>query len=333
VVGGVPMKPMNERDPLRVGIVTLVVLGLLGGLIVLLSVRTFGTTTYTALLEHTAGLRKGEDVQVHGVVSGEVTGIEIEQSHVRVTFALDSDISLGERTTATVKVATLLGTHYLEVDPDGTGSLADNQIPLERTAVPYNLQDVLEKGSEALGELDPELLAEALTAMAGTLGASQEEIGPALEGVARLSEVVSRRSDQVGALLESTRRVTDQLSASSTDIVGLMEQTNLVVGEITARREAIHRLLVETTDLSKALTAIVRSTNGRLRPALEDVNAVLDTLNSQDKQLTRLLENMAPAVRYVANATGSGPYLPLYVKPPAIPADDTTCRLEGTCQR
>jgi len=327
------MKPMNERNPLRVGIVTLVIIAIIGGLVVFLSVSTFGTKKYTAVLEHTAGLRKGEDVQVHGVISGKVTGIEIEDDHVLVTFALDSDIDLGDRSTATVKVATLLGTHYLEVDPHGSGSLADDRIPLERTSVPYNLQDVLEQGSDALEELDPELLARALTSMAGTLGASKEEVGPALEGVARLSEVVARRSDQMGDLLASTRKVTDQLSASSQDIVGLMEQTNLVVSEITARREAIHRLLAETTDLSEALTAIVKSTDGKLEPALEDVRAVLDTLNKQDKQLTRLLEVMAPAVRYVANATGSGPFLPLYVKAPAIPADDTTCKLEGTCQR
>jgi phospholipid/cholesterol/gamma-HCH transport system substrate-binding protein len=327
------MKPMNERNPLRVGIVTLVVIGLIGAFVVYLSLATFGTDRYTAVLQHTAGLRKGEDVQVHGVVSGKVTGVELQGDHVLVTFALDSDIKLGDRSTATVKVATLLGTHYLEVDPHGSGSLASSQIPLERTSVPYNLQDVLEKGSGALDELDPELLAKALTEMAGTLGASQNEIGPALQGVARLSEVVAKRSDQIGDLLVATRRVTDQLSASSQDIVGLMKQTNLVVGEITARREAIHRLLVETTDLSQALTAIVRSTDGKLKPALDDLNSVLATLNAQDKQLTHLLEVMAPAVRYVANATGSGPYLPLYVKPPAIPADDTTCKLERTCSR
>lgn len=325
------MKPMNERDPLRVGLITLIVIGLIGALVVVLSVANFGTKTYTAVLEHTAGLRKGEDVQVHGVNSGKVTGIELQDDHVVVTFALDSDIELGERTTATVKVATLLGSHYLEVDPKGSGGLADDRIPLDRTDVPYNLQDVIEEGSRALDELDPDLLAEALTAMAGTLGASEKEIGPALEGVARLSEVISKRSDQVGDLLESTRKVTDQLSDSSQDIVGLMKQANLVVSEITARKDAIHRLLVETTDLAKALTAVVKSTDGKLKPALTDLNAVIKTLNGQSKQLTHLLEVMAPAVRYVANATGSGPFLPLYLKPPAIPADDTTCKLQGAC--
>ncbi|HWJ08347.1 MAG TPA: MlaD family protein [Nocardioides sp.] len=325
------MKPMNERDPLRIGIITLAVIGLIGALVVVLSVANFGTRSYTAVLEHTAGLRKGEDVQVHGVNSGKVTGIELEGDHVVVTFALDSDIDLGERTTATVKVATLLGSHYLEVDPGGSGALADDRIPLERTDVPYNLQDVIEEGTKALDELDPDLLAKALTAMAGTMGASEKEIGPALQGVARLSEVIAKRSDQVGDLLESTRKVTDQLSDSSQDIVGLMKRANLVVSEITARREAIHRLLVETTDLATALTAVVKSTDGKLKPALDDLDAVIRTLNGQSKQLTHLLEVMAPAVRYIANATGSGPYLPLYLKAPAIPGDDTTCKLQGAC--
>ncbi|MFC7503323.1 MCE family protein [Nocardioides sp. GCM10030258] len=326
------MKPMNERDPMRVGLITIAILGLIGAAVVVLSVTSFGTKKYTAVIEHTAGLRTGEDVQVHGVNSGKVTGVELEDDHVVVSFVLDSDIELGNQTTATVKVATLLGSHYLEVDPNGTGSLANAQIPMDRTSVPYNLQDVIEEGTKALDKLDPDILAKALTAMAGTLGASEDEIGPALEGVARLSEVISKRSDQVGDLLASTRSVTDQLSASSEDIVGLMKQANLVVGEITSRKEAIHTLLVETTDLSKALTAIVTSTNGKLKPALADLNAVLDTLNRQDKQLTNLLEVMGPSVRYLANATGSGPFVPLYLKPPAVPADDTTCKLRGDCQ-
>ncbi|WP_182376072.1 MCE family protein [Nocardioides sp. WS12] len=326
------MKPMNERDPMKVGIITIAILGLIGAVVVVLSVTSFGTKKYTAIVEHTAGLRSGEDVQVHGVNSGKITGVELEDDHVLVSFVLDSDIELGNQTTATVKVATLLGSHYLEVDPNGTGSLANGQIPMDRTSVPYNLQDVIEEGTKALDKLDPDILAKALTAMAGTLGASEDEIGPALEGVARLSEVISKRSDQVGDLLVSTRSVTDQLSASSEDIVGLMKQANLVVSEITSRKDAIHTLLVETTELSKALTAIVKATNGKLKPALTDLNAVLDTLNRQDKQLTHLLEVMGPSVRYVANATGSGPFVPLYLKPPAVPADDTTCKLRGDCQ-
>jgi len=324
------MKALVERDPFRIGLVALVLAGLVGGLILVLSIVSFGTSSYTAELQHTAGLRKGEDVQVHGVSVGKITGIRLEDRHVEVTFVLDRDIDLGSQTTATVKVATLLGTHYLEVDPEGGGSLEAGRIPLERTQVPYNLQDVIEGGARQLGELDAVQLAKALTAASDTLAVAGDDVGPALEGVGRLSEMVSRRSEQTGQLLRAARGVSDQLARSSDDIVGLMTQTNLVVGEVTARRKAIHRLLVETTSLARALTAIVSETQGDLRPALVDLNAALDSLNAEDKALERVLQVMAPAVRYVSNATGSGPFIDLYARDPAVPADDALCRL-GDC--
>ncbi len=324
------MKPLSERDPFRIGIVAIIIGGLIGLGILVLSVVSFGTTSYTAVIEHTAGLRKGEDVQVHGVSVGEVTGVRLMDTDVEVSFVLDKDIELGSETSAAVKVATLLGTHYLEISPQGSGELAGATIPLERTAVPYNLQDVIEGGAEQLEELDAVQLAKALTATSDTLAASGDDIGPALAGVSRLSEVLSQRTEQTGELLRAARAVTDQLSRSSGDIVGLMEQTNLVVSEITARREAIHRLLVETTSLARALTAIVAETKDDLRPALVDINLALDTLNAQDDALERVLEVMAPAMRYVANASGSGPFIDLYTLEPALPTDDQLCRL-GDC--
>src|SRR3546814_8149936 len=102
--------------------------------------------------------------------------------------------------------------------------------------------------------------------------------------------------------------VHDATRIRSDDIITLMAQTNLVVSEVTARREAIHRLLVEATEVSRALTSIVNSTKGDLKPALEDLNDVLDFLNKEDDTLTRVLDVMAPAVRYVANAAGNGPW-------------------------
>ena len=325
------MKPLVQRDPFRIGVVA-IALGVVIGLVILtLSVVSFGTTSYTAVIEHTAGLRKGEDVQVHGVSVGRVTGIELSDKHVVVTFVVDEGIELGSETTAEVKVATLLGTHYLQVDPQGSGSLAGGRIPLDRTSVPYNLQDVLEGGTKNLRALDADTLAEALTAVSETLSASAGDIGPALTGVARLSEVVTTRSSQVGELLDAARSVTDQLSESSDDIVGLMEQTNLVVNEVTARRDAIHQLLAETTGLSDALTAIVTQTRDDLEPALRDVNLALESLNKEDDALKRVLDVMAPAVRYVANATGNGPYVDLYGHDPAIPADDVLCRTKVIC--
>jgi phospholipid/cholesterol/gamma-HCH transport system substrate-binding protein len=321
------MKALTSRDPFRIGLVAIGVGGLVGLLVVLTTFVSFGARSYTALLEQTAGLRPGEDVEVYGVPKGEVKSIELAGDHVRVRFVVDKGVDLGNRTTAAVKVATLLGTHYLAITPAGSGRL--ETIPLSRTTVPFNLQDVLEKGTASLDELDPELLARALTETSKTLSATKDDIGPALTGVARLSEAVQKRSDQTGTLLAAARGVTSQLAASSDDIVGLMRQANLVIGEITQRRAAIHTLLVETTTLADNLAAVIDQTRQDMGPAIRRLNEVLQTLRDEDATLRKVVETIAPTVRYFANATGNGAWGDLWLKDPALPPDDASCRTGG----
>lgn len=324
------MTPLSARDPFRVGVVALVVGGLVCAGVVVLSLSTFGKKDYTAVLAQTAGLRVGEDVSVHGVPAGTVKAVELAGDKVEVTFALERDIRLGDATTAEVKVATLLGTHYLEVDPGGDGELPGDRIPLSRTSVPFNLQDVLERGAEAVQELNPQVIARALTEASESMSASGEALGPALTGIARLSDAVSTRQGQTTQLLRAARRVTDQLSASTGDLLEMMRQADLVLDEVTRRRDAIDTLLTETTTLARNLRAITRDTEADLAPAFRKLNGVLGVLRSEKKQLVKLLDTAAPAVRYVANASGDGPWVQLWMYKSGLPADDTCTRL-GVC--
>jgi phospholipid/cholesterol/gamma-HCH transport system substrate-binding protein len=323
------MKPLSARDPFKIGIVAIIIGAVLGLVVLAISVIPFGAKSYTAILAQTAGLRVSEDVKVHGVPVGEITGISLDGDQVRIKFTVDKDVRLGKETSAAVKVATLLGTHFLDVRPAGSGEIS--RIPLSRTSVPYNLQDVLEKGTGTLQKLDPLLLAKALTEASKTLDATSAGLGPALEGVARLSEAVTARSGQTAELFTAARQITDQLGDSSVDIVELMKQSNLVLTEINSRRKAIHTLLTETTALAENLGGIINDTKADLGPAFRQLNQVLATLRQQDKVLRSLLDNVAPAVRYVANATGNGPWGDLFVNGSAIPPDDVRCRTSGDC--
>jgi phospholipid/cholesterol/gamma-HCH transport system substrate-binding protein len=321
---------LRQRDPFMVGIAAFVGIALLGVLIVVLSRASFGTRTYDALLPQTAGIRVGESVQVAGVDSGKVRSIQLEGQHVRLEFTVDRAIHLGRDTTAQVKVATLLGTHMLAVDPRGPGELTDGTIPLSQTSVPYNLQDVIDQGTGALQALNSKLLGQALGTVADTLRSSGPELMPALRGINRISDVVSHRSVQLGQLLQASRRVTDQLSASSGDLVRLMKQTDLVVQELTRRRAAIHRLLVDVADLSTSVRSMISRTNADVGPALRDLERVQSVLRAHDADLREVLRNLAVGSRYIANATGNGPWIELFF-PQGMP-DDTQCKTSGGCQ-
>ena len=66
------MKPLLERRSRKIGIVGLVTTGVLGLVVVAIFVP-FGTRLH-AIVEHTAGLRVGEDVKVAGVRSARSPG-------------------------------------------------------------------------------------------------------------------------------------------------------------------------------------------------------------------------------------------------------------------
>jgi phospholipid/cholesterol/gamma-HCH transport system substrate-binding protein len=225
-----------------------------------------------------------------------------------------------------VKVSTLLGTHYLDIDPQGPGELRDDLVPLAQTSVPFNLQDVIDKGTEAADKLDSALLGQALSTVADTLRASGPEFLPALEGVDRLSQVVAKRSDQFGQLLRSSREVADQLARSSDDLIRLMRQTNLVVDELLRRREAIHRLLLDVRTLAVSVRGIIADTKQDIGPALDEFDKVLTILKSKDDELRGALHKLAVSGRYLANAAGNGPWIELLIPGQS---DDLYCNNNG----
>jgi phospholipid/cholesterol/gamma-HCH transport system substrate-binding protein len=78
-----------------------------------------GEDNYTlfAKFRDASGLPKGTKVVVAGLPKGEVTGLEIEGRHAKVTFRIDSEIAVWSSGVVVKKARSLLGDNYLEIDP------------------------------------------------------------------------------------------------------------------------------------------------------------------------------------------------------------------------
>ncbi|EFQ83010.1 virulence factor Mce family protein [Aeromicrobium marinum DSM 15272] len=317
-------------NPRLMGLIGISAVAALGLAVLLLSVASFGQRTVTAVVEHTAGLRVGEEVQVAGVGVGEVTGIELTDTAVAVTFTIDADIPLGADTTAAVKVATLLGTHFLEVAPSGSGELPDDTIALARTSVPFNLQDVIEGVEGALTDLDETRLAEAMTVVAEVLEQTPEETRAAVAGVAELSAVAADRTDQLTRLLEASNSVTGQLNANRDDILALLDQSVLVLAELNLRKDTIDALLRDSLAMATQVTGLLAESEADLDPLMEGLTFALGELRANQDQITDAVQGLSLMAKYVANASGNGPWIDLHV--PFVVPDDLTClATPGVC--
>jgi phospholipid/cholesterol/gamma-HCH transport system substrate-binding protein len=282
-----------------------------------------GGNDYRAAFREAGGIQTGNEVRVAGVKVGKVTGVDLDGSHVRVDFRVaDKNVTLGKQTSATIRIKTVLGQKYLSLEPAGSGEMADgDEIPLDRTASPFDVQDAVGGLSQTIDKIDTTQLAQAFTTIADTFRDSPAEVSASIQGLSRLSTTIASRDQQLTALLARTRTVTTVLADRDKEFQRLVADGNLLLAEISKRREAIHTLLVSTTQLSDQLIALVAENRAQLEPALTQLRRVVSILEANQTQIDQSIPALARFVQAFSNVLGNGRWFDTYVAclvPPPI---------------
>ncbi|MCP3798910.1 MCE family protein [Allokutzneria sp. A3M-2-11 16] len=326
------MKPFRERNPVAVGASGLVVLllGLLAAFFAEDLPIIGGGTSYRAHFSEAGGLRDGDEVRVAGVKVGKVTGVELEGDHVLVSFRV-GDAWVGDRTSAAIKIKTLLGQKFLSLDPQGERELRPSQaIPRERTIAPYDVTEAFTGLATTLTEIDTDQLAKSFRVISDTFRDTPGEVRGALDGLSALSKTISTRDQQLATLLRNTNQLSKTVSDRNAEFEKLLGDGNKLLEEIRKRRDAIRNLLTGTQKLSKELQGLVVDNKAQLRPALEQLERVTTMLNRNQESLSKSIQLMAPFVRVFANTLGNGRWFDTYIcglLPPSIgPINPEGCR-------
>ncbi|MEU0885152.1 MCE family protein [Lentzea sp. NPDC005914] len=314
---------MKQRNPIRTGAISLT-------LIVLLLLAAFysddlpivgGGTSYAADFSEAAGLVPGNEVRVAGVKVGKVTKVKLNGDRVRVTFKV-KDAWVGDRTTAMIRIKTLLGQKFLALDPQGIQPLSPGDpIPKERTLAPYDVNEAFNGLATTVGQIDTKQLADSFTVLSDTFKNSPEHVRGALDGLSALSKTISSRDEQLAKLLDNTRKLTKTLADRNEEFEKLLSDGNLLLGEIRKRREAISSLLTGTRDLARELSGLVQDNQNQLKPALQQLDKVTTILQRNQDNLDRSLTLLAPFYRVFANTLGNGRWFDTYIcglLPPSV---------------
>ncbi|HEY0889268.1 MAG TPA: MCE family protein [Nocardioides sp.] len=319
------MKPFRERNPIRIGAVSLAVL-------VLLVLAAFkaqdlpligGGDTYYANFSEAGGIKADDEVRIAGVRVGKVHSVELDGDHVKVGFKIKGDAKFGEQTRAAIKVKTLLGSMFLALEPAGAGQLPEGEtIPVERTTSPYDVVEAFTGLADTAGDIDTDQLASALTTLADLTRTTPDSFKAALDGVSALSRNVAAKNDRINSLLVNLKRVSAVLDERDADIVALMQDADVLFRALVARREAVHQLFTSTATLSKELSALIDQSRADLKPALTHLQNVLAVLNKNEDNLDASLRLMAPFYRVFASTLGNGPWFDTFIQNmPPVPEE------------
>jgi len=318
------MIPFRERNPVKIGIVSIAVL-------LMLMVMAFkadslpligGGTTYYANFSEAGGLKTGDEVRVAGVRVGKVNSIELDGNQVKVGFKIREKVNFGENSGAGVRVKTLLGDMFLELQPAGEGQMkAGATIPVDRTESPYDVVEAFEGLADTSANIDKDQLAAALTTLADLTRSTPEEFQAALTGVSDLSRNLAAKDERIESLLTQLDRVTKVLDERDEDLITLMNDANQLFAALVERREAVHNLLISTQLLSKELSQLVDDSRADLKPALESLDVILDVFTKNEENLEKSLRLMAPFYKVFNNTLGNGPWWDTYIQNmPPVPA-------------
>ena len=308
------MRRYSEGQLIRLGAITMVVMLLVMAAAFNLSkFPGFGGDTYQAYFADASGLHKGNMVEVGGIRAGRVEDLELDKGTVLVTFEVDHGVEFGKDSEARVEVLNLLGEKYLNLIPAGDGQLdRDTPIPVSRTSSSYDIVGVFGDLAETTEKIDLPQLEQALSVVADTVNTSAPEIQASFEGIARLSASVASRDSEIQHLLQSSRDVSALLADRSSDLVDLMKNSSLVFKEVERRKDAIHRLLVNARSLATQLRGVATDNQAQLKPALQQVDDLLDLLISKDKELKATLAAVGPYASILGNIIGTGPWFDAY---------------------
>jgi phospholipid/cholesterol/gamma-HCH transport system substrate-binding protein len=328
------MKPLRDRNQAAVGAVTLV-------LIVLVTAVSYfsdqlpllsSATTYEAYFAESAGLVPDDEVQVAGVKVGQVSDVALAGTQVMVKFTVDG-ARVGDASTASIEIRTLLGEKYLALQPNGAGAQnPKDPIPVSRTTTPFQVQDAFQQLSQTVGDINTQQLAQSFDTLSAALQDTPQPLKDTLSGLSALSKTISSRDQELANLLSNTSQLSKTLADRDTQLQQMISDGNLLLDELTQRQDAISSLLRGTRQLATQLSGLVADNRAQLRPMLDKLNDVTGILQRNQDNLGRSLALLAPFSRLGANATGNGRWFDGYIcglLPPIVQAGGVSVNPNG----
>jgi len=324
------VKSFSSRNPLPIGAIGLVFIAVL--LIAAFNASSLpligGGTQYTAYFTEAANLRPGNDVTIAGVKVGEVQSVSLDGPRVKVVFTVKNGW-VGNDTTAYLKIKTLLGAKYVDLESQGSKPL-DPSTPIPHSLTPFDVYPAFTSLTRTIEGIDTKQLANAFTTLSSDFQNTPKSVRPVIDGLSRLSTTISSRNQQLQTLLYRANQVTGVLAARDQDLQRVISDGNLLLNELTQRREAIHSLLINSQVLAAQLQGLVHDNQKTIGPLLDQLNTVFALLQRNQDNLDRGIALLGPFYRVFNNVLGNGRWFDNYVQNLSVPGVVGLLTMQGT---
>lgn len=254
--------------PLRWGVITALVVALIGGIFLLWPrVSTYRVVGY---FPSAVGLYPGDEVRVVGVPVGSIESISPEADAVKVTMTVQDSVKLPADARAVIIAPNIVAARFIQLTPpykQGPAMADGDSIGLDRTAVPVEWDEVKSE----------------LTNLSRQLGPQAGEVQGPLSGfINQAADTFDGNGDSFRRALRELSQTAGRLGDSRTDLFGTVKNLQILIDALSRSNEQIVQFSGHLASVSQVLadSAVdLDNTLGSLNAALSDVRGFLDENN------------------------------------------------------
>lgn len=240
----------------------------------------------------------GSPVRVLGVDVGTVVAVESpsDRRGAVASIRLDRGRQLPADVTAHVVQGSLLGERFIELDPPYTDGpqLADGAvIPLERTGVPAEFDEVLASLDRFLTALPPEEVDRFVRNAATTLESRGDDLGRTLETTAAAVAALAENDEELVDLVTGVADLSEALGSRDAELRGLLTDYASLAGTLADERDAVDATLAEVARLTVAVGDLLEEHGERLGADVEVLARLGRTLERNRGEIERLVRGQA----------------------------------------
>lgn len=258
-----------------------------------------GGATITAFFTRAVGLYPGSEVRVLGVPVGRVRAVTPEGERVRVRFEVDQGIRIPAEAKAVVIAPSLVSDRYLQLTPayeTGPRLASGAEIPLTRTAIPVELDELLGNVGELSRALGPDgankngALTDLLNTAAANLRGNGDKVNATIKDLAAATETLSRSRKDLFATVDGLRTFTAALVASDGQLRALNTKLASVTGHLAAEKDQLGSALEGLAGAMVDVKEFITANQDRLKSTVDKLASVTKVLVDQRAAVAEVLD-------------------------------------------
>ena len=271
--------------------VTLALATLVGATAFLGSGDDGGPRTYRATFSRAIQLFPAGKVRVVGVDVGEIVDVRTMGGGVEVEFRVDDpDVRIPADVEAAIVPVSLLGERYIQLLPayEGGPELEEGAtIPIERTAVPSEPDELLRSLQDYFGALDPEVVGGFVENAARLLEGNGQELNQLIGEASTLVQTLSSKRGDLAAIIVQFDRLSTALATRQQGLRRLIHSYNTVAHTLTGNRVALEGTIVGLSNAAEELAALLVT---HRKPLHQDIRRLTRTGRTIGRNIDSLTE-------------------------------------------